>query len=240
MNKPLTDRHRMNRSLKTSVQQLLEESREELEYLGTAVAGRHDALDSVRSRIEQLSVLHNQLLRELELLEEEASAARHIAYHDPLTGLANRRLLMDRLQQALNHAARKQAQVALIFIDLNGFKAINDTLGHRAGDHLLEQVAHRLAGCIRSSDTACRYGGDEFVLMLPEIEHPGSLASIREKLLSSLQTPYEVCCKNVTVTPTLGIAVYPDDASDPLSLIERADMSMYMAKNDERLTQSAI
>lgn len=170
--------------------------------------------------------LATKLLRQ----SQELAQARHFAYHDQLTGLANRTLLRDRLRQAMAQAARSHRQVALLLIDLDGFKCVNDRFGHTAGDQLLRQVAQRLLGCIRSCDTASRYGGDEFVIMLPEIDAPAGVDSVVEKIRMRLLAPYCLEKGMVSITVSIGTAIYRADVQDCTELIERADTAMYREK----------
>jgi len=163
-------------------------------------------------------------------LAQRVAQARHFAYHDELTGLPNRSLLLDRLRQAVAQASRQHKQVALLFLDLDGFKGVNDRFGHAAGDTLLQQVAERLAACIRGGDTACRYGGDEFVIMLPEIDGAESAAAVAQKIHGHLAAPYVVDGQAITVTASIGAAVYPADGKDCSELIKQADIAMYLAK----------
>ena len=127
-------------------------------------------MKAAQQQIDTLEKINSCLRQKLNRLEKKCAQALHSSYHDELTGLPNRNLLLDRLKQAMALSDRQHKQLALLFIDLDKFKNVNDRLGHVAGDKLLQQVAGRLAVCIRYGDTACRYGGDEFVIMLPEIE----------------------------------------------------------------------
>jgi len=148
---------------------------------------------------------------------------------DSLTGLPNRRLVDDRLQQALFVARRNRGSLALLFIDLNRFKAVNDTLGHQAGDQLLQEVGVRLQESLRQSDTVARLGGDEFTVILPGARPPGAAAAA-EKILKSLEQPFSINRQPVTVGASIGIAFYPDDAHDAATLTHHADLAMYVAK----------
>ena len=162
---------------------------------------------------------------------KEASTARHFALHDELTGLPNRTLLLDRLSQVLARARRYDKQFALLFLDLDRFKEVNDRLGHAAGDKLLQRVAERLLSCVRGGDTACRYGGDEFVLLLPEVESERRAVEVAEKIRDRLAKPYDIDGHSIALTATVGVAVYPTDGIDQVDLIEHADAAMYRAKN---------
>lgn len=164
--------------------------------------------------------------------ESRAMARRmsHMAHHDFLTGLPNRALLTDRLAQAIALAKRNGKQLALLFMDLDYFKHINDSLGHAIGDRLLQSVAERLSACVRTTDTVCRQGGDEFVVLLVEIEQPQDAANVAEKLLAAVALPHLVGGNELHVTLSIGISVYPDDGQDVDSIMQNADTAMYHAK----------
>ncbi len=163
--------------------------------------------------------------------EREAEAQlQHIAHHDMLTGLLNRLSLAGRLEQALAAARREGGRVALLFIDLDRFKVINDTLGHHVGDELLIAVAGRLREAVRDSDVVARLGGDEFVVMLTGMEHSGSAAMIAEKLILSVGDPYVIEGHDLYTTPSIGIAIFPIDGDDGQTLMKNADAAMYHAK----------
>jgi diguanylate cyclase (GGDEF)-like protein len=164
------------------------------------------------------------------LLEEAAAKAQRFAYRDELTGLPNRHLLLDRFNQAAALAERHDKNVALLFLDLDRFKEINSKLGHSAGDELLQQIALRLAGGIRMSDTACRYGGDEFVVLLAEISGKEGAFVVANNLRVHLAAPYLIDGASITITTSVGIAVYPDDARDYGDLIQASDLAMYRHK----------
>lgn len=155
----------------------------------------------------------------------------HLAQHDFLTGLPNRVLLTERLTQAMLLANRHRKQVALLFLDIDHFKHINDSLGHAFGDQLLELVARRLVSCVRTTDTVCRQGGDEFVILLAEIEKPHDAALIAEKLLAAAALPHFIDGHELHVTLSIGIGVYPDDSDNSDSVLQNADTAMYHAKS---------
>jgi len=161
---------------------------------------------------------------------------RHMAHFDSLTNLPNRVLLMDRLEQSIAMSARNQTHTGVIFVDLDHFKQINDTLGHHIGDLLLQQVAERLRAGVREVDTVSRLGGDEFLVILPELRQTEDARNIARKLLSVLSADYIVSGQKLQVTPSIGISVYPDHARESSTLIRLADQAMYQAKQAGRRT----
>ena len=154
----------------------------------------------------------------------------HLAQHDFLTGLPNRMLLTERLSQAIGLAYRNISQVALLFIDVDYFKHINDSLGHAVGDELLKSVAERLVSCVRATDTVCRQGGDEFVILLTEIERPQDAAVTAEKLFMAFSEPHYIGVHELHVSLSMGISVYPGDGENAEVLMQNADAAMYHAK----------
>jgi diguanylate cyclase (GGDEF)-like protein len=154
----------------------------------------------------------------------------HQAQHDFLTGLPNRLLLTDRLTQAIALSRRHGNKVALLFLDLDLFKRVNDSLGHVMGDKLLQSVAQRLTACVCTSDSVCRLGGDEFVVLLSEIEHVDAAAQCAEKLLTAVAIPHLIGGLEVHVTVSVGISVCPDDGRDAEAMLKNADTAMYDAK----------
>jgi len=159
-----------------------------------------------------------------------AQKMSHLAQHDFLTGLPNRLLLTERFSRAIGQAQRHHKQVALLFLDLDYFKNINDSLGHLIGDQLLQSVAARLVECVRSTDTVCRQGGDEFVILLAEIERQQDAAQIADKLLLALASPHRVEAHELHVTLSIGISIYPDDGANADAVMQNADTAMYYAK----------
>ncbi len=157
-----------------------------------------------------------------------------LARHDVLTELPNRALFEDRLDIALAQAERSGARVALLMIDLDGFKAINDTLGHSAGDAVLIEMAARLRACIRPGDTVARLGGDEFVVIIPDSRRAAAADLVAVRVLEALAAPMRLETESRSVTCSIGIAVHPDNAADRQSLLRRADAAMYMAKQGGR------
>jgi diguanylate cyclase (GGDEF)-like protein len=155
----------------------------------------------------------------------------HVAHHDPLTGLLNRSLLRDRIGQAMEQARRNRTSAAVFFIDLDGFKKLNDTMGHSAGDSLLIQVGDRLRCAVRSSDSVIRIGGDEFVVVMPGLTAPTDAQQCAFTLLTSLQTPLWIGETLAPVTCSIGGAVFPGSATEIDELLEKADQALYSAKS---------
>lgn len=193
-----------------------------------------DARDELELRVQQrtaeLATANALLQAEIHERRAAEERIRHLANHDMLTGLPNRRLLEDRLGQALLAAKRNSGQVAVQFIDLDHFKLINDRLGHRIGDLLLQVVAQRLQGMLREMDTVSRIGGDEFVLVLPDIESAQAAGDIADRILEALRQPYVLEGHLMRVTPSIGISLYPAHGNNAEILINRADAAMYRAK----------
>jgi diguanylate cyclase (GGDEF)-like protein len=181
--------------------------------------------------IEHLVRNTTRLEERLEMLTHREAQARRLAHHDALTGLPNRALLQDRFRQAMSQAKRHRKLVAMLFVDLDGFKNVNDTLGHDAGDKLLCAVAARLVDSIRGADTVCRYGGDEFVIMLPEVEDPAMAAAAAEKIRAQLSEPGVIDGHQIRLTASIGTALYPVDGKNYEQLIKHADHAMYGAKD---------
>ncbi len=159
-----------------------------------------------------------------------------LAYHDALTGLPNRLLVHDRFEQASAHAERTRSKVALLFLDLDSFKTINDSLGHSVGDALLKEIAVRLGDCVRDTDTISRQGGDEFLLVLPELPDADAIAPVLVKIRERLLDPFDADGHELTSTVSIGIAIYPEDGRDFDTLLKKADTAMYRAKESGRNT----
>lgn len=158
----------------------------------------------------------------------------HRAQHDFLTGLPNRLLMAERLAHAIGMAKRHHKQIALLFLDLDKFKQINDTLGHAVGDQLLKELSTDIVNCVRFTDTVSRHGGDEFVILLTEIEEKMDAAHIAEKLLARFAKSHEIEGHQLTVSPSIGISIYPEDGDDANTLMHNADAAMYLAKKGGR------
>jgi len=207
---------------------VLSAEEDELLAIQSVQLGAQDFL--VKSGISGL-VLRRSLYYAIErknLLEQ----LQYLAHYDVLTGLANRKLFYDRLKQDIVSARRSKKSFALIFLDLNGFKLINDSLGHRCGDDLLKEAAKRLQHCVRTTDCVARMGGDEFTLILNDLNNAEDAAIIADKILHTLAEPLLLNGQQVTAHASLGIAIYPDDCTDIEELIGAADTAMYQAKVD--------
>jgi len=163
-----------------------------------------------------------------------AEQIAHAAEHDLLTGLPNRLLLNDRIGQAIALANRRGGQVAVLFLDLDGFKHVNDSLGHPMGDKLLQSIARRLLECVRAPDTVSRQGGDEFIVLLQEIRNPEDVAIAAKRLLKSVAETYSMGQHDLHITTSIGVSLYPDDGMDAETLIKNADTAMYQAKENGR------
>ncbi|RJP83138.1 MAG: EAL domain-containing protein [Desulfobacteraceae bacterium] len=166
--------------------------------------------------------------------EQITAQMTHMAEHDFLTDLPNRILLTDRLEQAITLAERHDKQVALMFLDLDHFKHINDSLGHEIGDQLLQSAAKRLQACVRHSDTVSRHGGDEFVVLLPEVDKVQGAVLAAEKLIKGMAEPHLIGGHRLNVSLSIGISLYPDDAKDVEAVLRNADTAMYCAKDRGR------
>jgi diguanylate cyclase (GGDEF)-like protein/PAS domain S-box-containing protein len=196
-----------------------------------ALLRAHNELEQrVEERTAELATANSQLQEEIFERMQAEQRIWHTAHHDALTGLPNRALLLDRLEQVLGQAARNQHRVAVMFLDLDRFKSINDTLGHHVGDELLKSVANRLRSVVRAVDTVSRLGGDEFVVILQEIAGTDDAVLVAEKIINILALPIEVDGHELRATPSIGIGIFPDDGNDTYSLMKNADTAMYHAK----------
>jgi len=175
------------------------------------------------------------LTRQQAALRDAEQHAQHLALFDALTDLPNRRMLLDRLSSGLSQAKRFHRSLAVMFLDLDRFKEINDTFGHEVGDRLLKEVATRLTTCVRSGDTVSRSGGDEFIIVLPEIAQSGDATLVAEKIIQKFSEPVRIDERLLNVTTSIGIAVYPINGTDDANeLMKKADRAMYVAKKAGR------
>lgn len=180
--------------------------------------------------VAQLAAIAIERNEVMQLLRTSEQHHRYLAQHDPLTGLANRHLFSDRVEQAIRLAERDQSHLALLLIDLNDFKLINDAHGHAIGDALLQAIATRLRENVRNSETVCRFGGDEFIILLQGIQQTAEAFSIREKLLQAMDEPFQVETLQIQSGCSIGVACYPEDGQDESSLTQMADQRMYDEK----------
>ena len=174
------------------------------------------------------------VFRDVSAARAAALRMSHLAHHDSLTQLPNRTLLTDRLTQSIALSHRHSQKLALLFVDVDRFKEINDSLGHAIGDRLLQSIAVRLRAFVRASDTVSRLGGDEFVVMLPEVTSMQDLVTSAERLLQVLARPYRIDQHELRITASIGIAFYPDDGTKADMLMANADRAMYRAKGNGR------
>ena len=174
----------------------------------------------------RIAIAHD--ITERKLMEQQL---HYIAGHDPLTELPNRALLFGRLQTSLGLARREGSHLSLLFIDIDGFKHVNDSYGHLVGDKLLKNIAQRLRDCVRKSDTVGRFGGDEFVVVLNGIDSFDNVLVITENIRAQLEKTYQFDDLNLQLSPSIGVALYPDNGNDEQQLLQYADQAMYRAKN---------
>jgi two-component system, cell cycle response regulator len=201
-------------------------------------AGAKDFVSKPFDWDEVLLRVHNML--EVRLLHDEAreqaKLLESMALQDPLTGLANRRLLPERVWMAIAHARRNKSAMAVVYLDLDGFKEVNDTLGHAAGDLLLKMVAERLLGAVREEDTVARLGGDEFMIALWHVNGPDDTRTVAAKLIEAVAQPYDIEGHKVTITISAGASIYPRDGQDADALMKSADVALYEAKRGGKNT----
>jgi len=195
-------------------------------------AGAKDFISKPFDQAEVLMRVHNML--EVRLLHEAArnhgKMLESLALRDPLTGLANRRLLADRMSMALIHARRNKSAMAVVYLDLDEFKQINDTLGHGAGDVLLKMVAGRLVATVREEDTVARLGGDEFIIALWHVSGTDDAATVASKVIEAVSQPYGIEGHTVSITTSAGVGIYPVHGGDADTLMKSADLALYEAK----------
>ncbi len=200
--------------------------------------GAKDFVSKPFDLIEVLMRVHNMV--EVRLLHEAArnhgKIQESLALNDPLTGLANRRLLADRMSMAIVHSRRNKNTMALVYLDLDGFKRINDTLGHGAGDALLKMVAERLEATVREEDTVARMGGDEFIIALWHISDPDYAATVALKVIEAVAQPYGIEGHTVHITASAGVGIYPVHGEDADTLLRSADRALYEAKREGKST----
>ena len=197
------------------------------DYTKSEVLKTDDELELISNNINKLAITLKRREKQLQTSQENFE---HLSNHDPLTNLPNRRLFYEKLDKAIEHAKQKDTKIAVIFLDLDQFKHINDTLGHHIGDELLIEVGKRLRKQIRLSDSVARVGGDEFNILLEEIASLKEVETSAKKLLESFEKPFHCSLGEINTTLSIGISIYPDDSKDPGELIQYADLAMYKTK----------
>lgn len=224
--------------------QVVEEALEKSEGVEAKVQECADDLatvnDALAEEIDERHLLEDQLSATDAALTEsrvEERKARHLSLHDAVTGLPNMTLFTDRLESALTQAARHAWRLAVMFVDLDKFKEVNDTHGHEVGDRVLQMVARRLERFIRGGDTVSRRSGDEFLLLMLEAKDEDTVAGFAKKIVENIGATCEVKGVQLTVQPSIGIAIFPEDGQTPAELLKHADTAMYVAK---RLKQGAM
>lgn len=206
---------------------------------GFAEAQRADGLplgrqDEIGVLARAFDHMRAQIIQQLAALRRNQEELEHLARHDVLTGLPNRALFAERMEQALAIARRDRSRLALMFIDLDQFKPVNDNLGHAVGDALLKEIAARIRAVLRESDTAARIGGDEFMVLLHQINQVDDAITVAEKIRQAIRAPCVIAPHTVSVSASIGIAVHPEDGADMLTLSRHADQAMYLAKERGR------
>ena len=212
-----------------------------LDWLGVPLMSGKQAIGALVLQHHNASVRYNEQDQELlQFVSSQVAAAierkrtqsrlEFLAQYDPLTELSNRTLFLDRLRSALQRAKRDHLRLAVLYLDMDNFKQVNDTFGHNAGDLLLQEVARRLRQCVRESDTVGRLGGDEFAVIVDNIGRQEDATLVAEKIIAALSAPYLLEGHNLISAPSLGIAVHPDHGQSELQLVQQADEAMYVAK----------
>ena len=202
---------------RTRTQVLLEDSKRDLEY-------------KVQDRTKELRAINESLTKEIADKKKAEESLEYIAYHDELTNLPNRNLLIDRINDSIETARRNQQKLGILFIDLDRFKAINDSLGHNVGDRLIQKVAKRLLETLRKEDTISRNGGDEFVVVIKRMQNSDEAILIAQKLIENLTSIFEIDSHKIHIGASIGISVYPNDGSSAVELVRNADTAMFSAK----------
>ena len=208
--------------------------REKASVLRERKAASSDQITTLQQSNAHLIISAFESHKQAERAEADKIQMEYVAHHDVLTGLPNRILLQDRLGQTIEMARRQGSQFAVLFMDLDRFKDINDAFGHAVGDQLLQSVALRLLSCVRQSDTISRQGGDEFVLVLRAIERAEDVRLTAQKILTALEQPHHIDDRDINICVSIGISIYPDDAQDVETLIKSADTAMFYAKENGR------
>ena len=190
--------------------------------------------ETVSSQLELLKVRNDELQKYQEEIRRSEARFKELAHHDPLTGLANRILFQEQLTKAMMRAKREQRSIALLFIDLDNFKIVNDTAGHDAGDAVLQETGHRLLDCVRGYDTVCRIGGDEYVALLEQLPERVVVESVAERIVAKMSKPFVYQEHCFSVSASIGISMYPMDGDNMEELMHKADSAMYRVKRSGR------
>jgi diguanylate cyclase (GGDEF)-like protein len=234
----------MNRQIRRSIE-LENHNQTLIDHLSREVAQRRAAQealerhrtqleDQVERRTRELTRTNESLEKQIAIRKQAEKSLKHLAHHDTLTNLPNRLLLDARMEHAITHARRKQSRLALLFLDLDNFKHINDSLGHMTGDRLLQQVTQRLLSITREDDTIARLGGDEFVLLMEEVKDTADIISLAQKILDKLNERFEINGQSIFVGCSIGISLYPEDGDSAETLLKNADAAMYRTKDEGR------
>ncbi len=208
----------------------VEDAIQKSETVEIKVQDAAEELSSVNQALENEVKEQHLLEHQLATAKSQEEAARHASFHDHLTGLPNRLLFNDRLEHALAQAKRHNWTLAVMFLDLNGFKGINDTYGHDIGDRVLQTISQRLKENTREDDTVSRHGGDEFLYLLMEVQDEQDIALIAQTILNVIQVPCDVGVHDLTISASVGISIFPKDGTTADRLVKKADEAMYHAK----------
>lgn len=212
----------------------MQQASAEIAEIKRALALRQQELRAARQEVSRLTAANARLRRELSQRAHREAGVESLACCDALTKLPNQQILLDRMGQAIARSARQDTKMGLLWLDLDGFKSVNDWLGHAAGDNLLKEVGERLAASIRVSDTACRYDGDEFAVMIPDVDDAHAVDAIAAKICLRLCTPYVIEGFEVCVSVSFGTAIFPEDGQGVDDLMKKAGTSMYGRKPAHR------
>ena len=215
----------------------VENALEKSEAVESKVQDASEALSLVNSALKEQINERHVLEAQLATVTKQGDEARHASLHDPLTGLPNRALFNDRLEHGLAMANRNGLQFAVMFLDLDDFKMINDSYGHDVGDLVLQMIAGRLKETTRDDDTVCRHGGDEFLYILVNIKWENDIAIVAEKIIHAVQVPCDIRMRDISISlsinPSIGISIFPKDGTTSDALLDVADKAMYRAKHNK-------
>lgn len=187
-------------------------------------------MTNVHNRVHKLKNLIKEMEVEYNEIKTSEKISRHLSLHDPLTGLPNRLAFNDRLAWAISYAQRNGDKLAVMFLDMDGFKSVNDRYGHEIGDKVLIEAAQRLKKCVRNTDTAARLGGDEFSVVLTQLKDEADAAVVAQKIVRAFEKPFDLNGESKTLSISVGISLYPRDGREPSDLLRNADMAMYRVK----------